>query len=175
VGAESRVGAKANIGAKFIAGATTGVTVTRLDVTNSTQFAAIATKKSFDIDHPTKDGWRLRHISVESPQAEVYVRGKIGGTIIELPDYWRGLVDEESITVTLTPLNGWQELYVKEIRDNKIHIRNNTCGAIYCSYVVYAERKDVIKNIVEYEGQSINDYPINDKEHIIHTINNPIE
>ena len=65
---------------------------------NPTTAAAIATKKSFDIPHPTKENHRLRHICLEGPSAEVYVRGKSKSNVIALPEYWRGLVDPESIT-----------------------------------------------------------------------------
>ena len=35
-------------------------------------------------------------------QAEVYFRGKLkGDNIIHLPDYWKGLVDPDSITSTV--------------------------------------------------------------------------
>ena len=64
----------------------------------------LSAKKDFDIPHPTKDGWRLRHVCIEGPTADVYYRGKVSGNIIELPDYWRGLVDEDTITVTLSQL-----------------------------------------------------------------------
>jgi hypothetical protein len=54
-----------------------------------------ATSKSFDIPHPTKEGKRLRYGSLEGPEYGVYVRGKLSGeNIIELPEHWSGLVDE---------------------------------------------------------------------------------
>ena len=57
--------------------------------------------KGFDIKHPNKKGHRLRHVCVEGPEAAVYVRGTLkNSNIIELPEYWKGLVDPESITVT---------------------------------------------------------------------------
>ena len=36
----------------------------------------LSAKKDFDIQHPTKDGWRLRHVAPEDSSADVYVRGK---------------------------------------------------------------------------------------------------
>jgi len=51
-----------------------------------------ATNKSFVIDHPTKDGMKLRYGSLEGPENGVYVRGiLIGNDVIETPDYWVGL------------------------------------------------------------------------------------
>ncbi len=54
-----------------------------------------ATTKSFDIEHPTKEGMRLHHGSLEGPEHGVYIRGKNNSGTIHLPDYWKGLVDEE--------------------------------------------------------------------------------
>ena len=58
--------------------------------------------KNFDIKHPTKEGWRLKHSVLEGPEAGVYIRGKVTGEgIIELPDYWTGLVHEDHAYITL--------------------------------------------------------------------------
>ena len=37
----------------------------------------LAAKKDFDIPHPTKDEWRLRHVAPEAPTADVYIRGRV--------------------------------------------------------------------------------------------------
>jgi hypothetical protein len=127
---------------------------------NPTVAAALATKKKFDIPHPTKEGWRLRHICIEGPTADVYVRGKLkDSNIIELPEYWRKLVDPETITVNLTPIGAYQELYVDEIEwGTRITIKTNSGSSINCYYTVYGERADTDKNIPEYEG-TYDDYP----------------
>ena len=165
IGAESRVGAKADIGPRFTCWCpTTGATQIRLDTKDAILFA---TKKSFDLPHPTKEGWRLRHVCLEGPSADVYIRGKTDKLTIDLPEYWTTFVDYDSITVTLTPLNGWQELFVKGIEGNKIHVRNNTVGSTYYSYTVYAERIDGEKLIPEYEGSSPDDYPGNSNEFVV--------
>ena len=44
---------------------------------------------------------------------------------LNLPDYWTGLVDEETITVELTPIGKHQKLYVKDIADNVVTIGND--------------------------------------------------
>ena len=126
---------------------------------NATTVAAIA-KKPFDIPHPTKEGWRLRHVCIEGPTADVYVRGKLNNSnIIELPEYWRKLVDPETITVNLTPVGTHQELYVYKIEwGTRILIKNNCGSGVNCYYTVYGERADTDKNIPEYEG-TYNDYP----------------
>jgi hypothetical protein len=126
-------------------------------------------KKSFDIPHPTKENHRIRYICLEGPEAEVYFRGKLKNeTIIKLPDYWRDLVDVETIGVTLTPIGNWQELFVEKVEwGTHIHIKNNSGASINCSFVVYGERKDVSKNISVYEGKSPNDYPGDNREYVI--------
>lgn len=113
-----------------------------------------ATTKSFVIDHPTKEGKRLRYGSLEGPENGVYVRGKLVGTnTIELPEYWTKLVDPDSITVQLTPIGKHQKLYVEDIIDNKVIVGNeNLFGDIKCFYVVFAERCDVDKLEVEIDG-----------------------
>ena len=106
-----------------------------------------ATSKSFDIEHPTKENMRLRYGSLEGPENGVYVRGITYSNIIELPDYWIGLVDENSITVSLTAFEFAQTTYVEKIEDNKIYIGGQP---IKVFFTVYGERKDIDKLTVEY-------------------------
>lgn len=126
-------------------------------------------KKSFDIPHPTKEKHRLRYICLEGPEADVYLRGKlVGSDTIELPDYWRELVDAESISVSLTPIGSYQELYVDKVEwGTRIKIKNNSGNSINCSYIVYGTRKDTSKNIPEYEGLTPDDYPGDNREYVI--------
>ncbi len=114
----------------------------------------VGTTKKFDIPHPTKENHRLAHSCIEGPENGVYYRGRLtNSNVINLPDYWRGLVDPETITVTLTPHGSYQELYVKNIEwGTKINVLNNSGGLIDCSYTVFAKRKDVADLVVEYEG-----------------------
>lgn len=121
---------------------------------------AINSKKGFDISHPTKEGWRLSHICVEGPTADVYVRGKLKGkNIIKLPKYWKGLVDPDTITVTITPIGQYQELFVEKINGcEEIIVKSNAANSINCHYHIMAERIDTEKNITEYEG-TWHDYP----------------
>tara|TARA_Y100000004_G_scaffold66080_1_gene74141 strand:+ start:1417 stop:2070 length:654 start_codon:yes stop_codon:yes gene_type:complete len=120
----------------------------------------LANKKDFDIPHPTKEGHRLRHVCLEGPEAGVYIRGRLKGTTITVPEYWKGLVDEESISVHLTPIGSNQDLYVESIEwGRRIQVRNASGGPIECFYLIQGERKDGEKLIPEYEGTSIEDYP----------------
>jgi hypothetical protein len=112
-----------------------------------------ATTKSFVINHPTKEGMKLRYGSLEGPENGIYVRGRLkDSNTIALPDYWTGLVDEESITVNLTPIGKHQKLSVSNVAVDTITIKNDNIlnSVIDCYYIVYAERKDVEKLVVEY-------------------------
>lgn len=110
-----------------------------------------ATTKSFVIKHPTKSNMKLRHGSLEGPENGVYIRGRLTGTnVIELPDYWIGLVDQDSITVNLSPI-GRKHVWIESIENNTIIVGCDE--TVDCFYTVFAERKDVEKLIVEYEEQ----------------------
>jgi len=108
-----------------------------------------ATTKSFVINHPTKPGMSLRYGCLEGPENGVYVRGRQQNLVIELPDYWTGLVDENSITVNLTPIGSYQRIFVSNIKDNKVFVGSDT-DVVDFNYTVYAERKDVERLTVEY-------------------------
>ncbi len=110
-----------------------------------------ATNKSFVIDHPTKPDMKLRYGSLEGPENGVYVRGQLFGTnVIETPDYWRGLVHDDSYTIHLTPIGNYQQLYIDKIQDYKVYVGTASTFEINCFYSVWAERKDISKLIVEY-------------------------
>lgn len=109
-----------------------------------------ATNKSFVINHPTKPGMKLRYGSLEGPENGVYVRGSTTCNIINLPDYWLGLVDYNTITVHLTPIGKNNSHYFIKCEDNKVYIGTSLFKKINCFYSIWAERKDVPKLIVEY-------------------------
>ena len=128
-------------------------------------------KKNFDIPHPTKKDHRLRHVCVEGPTADVYIRGKLtDGNVIKLPDYWKELVDLDGITVNLTPFGVHQELFVKSVEDGRVIVSNNGAGPVNCYYYIHGERKDCERNIAEYKGLTIGDYPGDNKESIINGV-----
>ena len=134
-------------------------------ITSATEVTAagitLTTRKPFDIPHPTKKGYRLRHVCLEGPESGVYYRGRLTGkNVIELPEYWRGLVDAETITVTLTQIKTSQDLIIDGIEwGTRVKVRSGNGTDIDCFYLVHAERKDGEKLIVEYEGKSSDDYP----------------
>lgn len=119
----------------------------------------LSAKKNFDIPHPTKDGWRLTHTCVEGPEASVYIRGRVKNqTEINLPEYWKGLVDINTITVNLTPIGAHQDVIIKRWNESKVYLQAKGGMPIDCFYHIMAERKDTEKLIPEYRG-TIEDYP----------------
>jgi hypothetical protein len=119
----------------------------------------LSAKKDFDIPHPTKEGWRLTHACVEGPEAAVYIRGRVKNrTEIDLPEYWKSLVDIQSITVNLTPIGSHQDIIVKRWDGEKVYLQSKGGMPIDCFYYIMAERIDTEKLIPEYQG-TIEDYP----------------
>ena len=47
------------------------------DIVSNCGVHVLSAKKNFDIPHPTKEGWRLRHTCPEGPSNDVYFRGRI--------------------------------------------------------------------------------------------------
>ena len=112
----------------------------------------VATSKLFDIKHPSKENYRLAHASLEGPEIGVYYRGRLTkSNTIELPHYWKDLVHEDSITVSVQPIGVTQKIIVMEFDNEKITLSGN----VDCFYHVYGERKDVDKLKVEYKGDTI--------------------
>ena len=110
-----------------------------------------ATSKSFLIDHPTKPGYKLQYGSLESHENGVYTRGRItNNNTIHLPEYWTKLIDQNSITVHLTPIGSCSTPFVKNIVNNSVVI-DTDFEDIDCFYIVYAERIDIDKLVVEIE------------------------
>ena len=127
----------------------------------------LSAKKNFDIPHPTKEGWRLTHSCLEGPEAAVYVRGKLTNTnVIKLPEYWEKLVDPDTITVSITPIGSYQDIFVKKLDSTEIILESKENTSINCFYHIFGERIDTEKLIAEYEG-SIEDYPGDNSERSI--------
>ena len=119
--------------------------------------------KLFDIQHPTKDGHRLAHACIEGPEVAVYTRGRVcnGKNVIDLPEYWDGLGDYETLTVQLTCLGSHQNVIVKRISpmERKVYLQSQGGMPVDAFYHIMAQRKDVPNLVVEYEGKTPADYP----------------
>ena len=137
----------------FVTGAVDCLSKGRLE---SRHAVADSLPKPFDMVHPSKgEGHRLRYACIEGPEVGVYFRGRTQDNEIVLPDYWKDLVVIDTITVQTQPVGSAQNIIVKEWDDNKITLE----GVTDCFYHVYGERKDVNPLVVEYEGETWEDYP----------------
>lgn len=129
---------------------------------------------AFDISHPKNENLRVRHICAEGPEPGIYVRGRLkGGNVINLPDYWDGLVDPDTITVTLTQIGYSQDLIVDSIDGlRSVKIKSGGAVAIDCFYEIWVARwldpKDTSKKLfVTYEGKTPHDYPGDNSDFIV--------
>ena len=106
-----------------------------------------AAVKSFSIPHKTHKGKKLVYGVLEGPEHSVYIRGRVKEKQIDLPEEWTWLVDEDSITVQLTPIGKGQSLYIKEVSNSRIFIENDAMfsSKIDAYYTIHATRKDVKK------------------------------
>ena len=133
--------------------------------------------KPFDLEHPTKGkGHRLRHACIEGPEVAVYYRGRLKeSNVINLPDYWKDLVHEDSITVQLQPIGSNQNLVIQEFNNEFIVIAEDSTNTdlitdlstIDCFYHIYGARKDGEVLIPEYKGETPQDYPGNNNQYSI--------
>jgi hypothetical protein len=61
------------------------------------------------------------------------------------------LVDESSITVSITPIGAHQDIIVKRVGENAVHLQAKGGIPINCYYHVFGTRKDVPQLITEIE------------------------
>lgn len=159
-----------------ITSATTVVATTSMTapIFNGSATTAKAIGGAFDVPHWKDEKKRVRHVIAEGPEAGIYIRGTMKDTnVINLPEYWDGLVDPETITVTLTQIGSSQDLIVDKIEWGKrVKVRSGNASAIHCFYEVWAARwinpcdHDEKLHVV-YEGDSPDDYPGNNEFFLI--------
>ena len=99
-----------------------------------------ATTKSFIIDTPY--GGKLEYGSLEGRNHDVFHKGKCNNNVIELPKEWEWLIDNTTLTVQLTAIGKHQNLYVKEIKDNKVYINDGRLKNPNFYFLIHASRKD---------------------------------
>ncbi|MBU4263901.1 MAG: hypothetical protein KKC76_18755 [Proteobacteria bacterium] len=106
-----------------------------------------ATSKSFVQPHrddPTKE---IVYVSMESPENVIFLRGSTelvdGEAIIDLPEAWQLAAAKDSLTVTVTPEQGWAPLYVAEKSVDQVIIRSaeTRYGDVAFSYHISALRQ----------------------------------
>jgi len=115
-----------------------------------------ANTKSFKIDHPTKDGYKLVYGSLESPYHGVRLTGKgfatRGNGRVDLPEYISKLVHTDGVNIQLTNIKHGRVLFVDEVNiDNnyftvgydKAMFDGDKTFEFYWDFT--AERKDIDK------------------------------
>jgi hypothetical protein len=128
----------------------------------------LSAKKNFDIQHPSKEGWRLRHTCIEGPSNDVYIKGRIRNiTEISLPNYWKDFVDIQSMVIMLQPIGAHQDIIIKRWDENKVYLQSKGGMPIDCFYHIIAERIDGEKLISEYKGETPADYPGDNQEYSV--------
>ena len=167
---DNAIKAKGNVEIEGNTNQTGNITASE-NITTSAHFVGDITQTSgtppgcklFDIQHPTKDGHRLAHACIEGPEVAVYTRGRVcnGKNVIDLPEYWDGLIDYETITVQLTCVGSHQNVIVKRISpmERKVYLQSQGGMPVDAFYHIIAQRKDVPNLVVEYEGKTPADYP----------------
>ena len=70
----------------------------------------------------------------------VTYRGSMQDTnIIQLPAEWQGKVDLETISIQLTPIGGYQELFVEKIEwAQRVIVKTASASKIHCYYTINA-------------------------------------
>ena len=170
------VGTTLNVGGTIVAGGNVTAPTFIGNLNGNVNGVASGNKTlgAFDIPHLKDKNKRIRHIIAEGPEPGIYIRGKLkDSNVIELPEYWDGLVDPETITVTLTQIGYSQDLIVDKIEWGKnIIIRSGLGANIDCFYEVWAARwvnplDHEEKLHVVYEGNTPADYPGDNKQFLI--------
>ena len=67
------------------------------------------------------------------------------------------MVYEDSITVQITPIGKQEDIYVSSFNSEKVVLESDS--DIDCFYMIVGERNDINPLIVEYEGETCEDYP----------------
>ena len=70
----------------------------------------------------------------------VTYRGSMQDTnIIQLPAEWQGKVDLETISIQLTPIGSYQELFVEKIEwAQRVVVKTASASKIHCYYTINA-------------------------------------
>ena len=90
-----------------------------------------------------------------------------GSNIIQLPDYWDGLVDLDTITISLTQIGYAQDLITEGVKWGKqVYVKSGNGTTIDCYYSIWANRIGP-KLHVQYDGESPADYPGDQSDHSI--------
>jgi hypothetical protein len=115
-----------------------------------------ANTKSFKINHPTKDGYKLVYGSLESPYHGVRLTGRgtavRGNGRVDLPEYISKLVHTDDVNIQLTNIKHGRVLFVDEVNINNNYFTVGYDKAMFDGDKTFefywdftAERKDIDK------------------------------
>jgi hypothetical protein len=100
---------------------------------------------SFVVNHPADQDKAIVYIALEGPEAGTYIRGTAqlqnGEAVIELPEHFGLVTNDEGLTVQLTPLGEWLQLYVVEKSAKRIVVREAQGKSGQFDYFVMGVRK----------------------------------
>jgi hypothetical protein len=102
-------------------------------------------QKRFVQDYPGDPTKEIVYVSLEGPEAGTYIRGTAqlqnGEAVIELPEHFGLVTNDEGLTVQLTPLGEWLQLYVIEKSAKRIVVREANGKSGRFDYLVMGVRK----------------------------------
>lgn len=105
----------------------------------------VSGKKSFVQKHPTDPTKEIVYVSLEGPEAGTYIRGTAklvnGEAVIQLPEHFSLVTNDEGVTVQLTPLGEWLQLYVVQKSAKQLIVREASGKSGQFNYLVQGIRK----------------------------------
>lgn len=121
--------------------------------------------KSFILPHPVKPEKHLVHVAIEGPEVSVFYRGSArlegGRAVVQLPDYFESLTQQEGRTVQLTAIDGFDRLAVRtqagaRIRNGRFEVySDNPNSTQQFDWEVKARRHDSDGLVVEPDKSEI--------------------
>jgi hypothetical protein len=113
--------------------------------------------KNFAVVDPADAKQALYYTALEGPEAGTYYRGSAktvnGQVVIELPGYFSRLTEKERMTVQITPVGGWGQLYVAEKSPERLVIKvGEGSSELEFDYLVQGVRKGYLDYEVERTG-----------------------
>lgn len=103
-----------------------GSGATEFQVSTNGDLIASGTK-NFVSPYPDQPGKKIYFAALEGPEAGTYYRGSAklegGAATIQLPDYFSTMTEKDHLTVQLTPVGKWSQLFVAESSPSRLVIR----------------------------------------------------
>jgi hypothetical protein len=101
--------------------------------------------KSFVTADPTDPTKEIYYAALEGPEAGTYFRGSAelvnGDVTIELPQHFTSVTAAEGLTVQLTPVGKWLQLFVKEKSNQRIVVGEATGQSGSFDFIINGVRK----------------------------------